>query len=160
METSRSARASALALALISAALSACGGGGEESEQDRVADAVTQLQDDMRAGRIRAICAALTDTAQRQVGSVGHGRKPTNCEDDMREFVVGTELNSGSDFTGLRKAKRPDVVEVELAADGRTAVAVLASGGDPFRLPLAKTGDRWKLADFFGAAAPAPKDLR
>lgn len=149
-------------LALVLAGLAVHAGCGEsESEQNRVASAVVGLQQDMRAGRVREVCAGLTETAQRQVGSVGHGRKPTTCVADLREFVVGTETGAAAaDFEGLRTARRPEVVDVAISGDGGTAVVTLALGDDPFRLPLVKSAGRWKLDDFFGAAGPAPEELQ
>jgi hypothetical protein len=149
-----------LGLVLAFAAFTATSCGSSETEEDRVVAAIERMQGDMAAGKMRAVCAAMTRTPKRQIGSAGHGRKPTTCERDVRELVLNTEIASGSRREGLRRTPRPEVVSVDIGSGGMTAVATMTLGDDPFRIPLTKEDDKWKLDDFFGASAPAPKDLR
>jgi hypothetical protein len=135
--------------------------GGHETEHDRVSATVDHLQEDMAAGRYEAVCSAIATRPRRQIGSVGHGRKPTTCVHDLREFVQGTETPSGSRESGLRRTRKPDIVAVRIDPDDHKATVTLSLGrGDPFRIPLVKEHGDWKLNDFFGVEAPPPKALR
>lgn len=146
-------------LAALASTLTSCGG-GESGEEERVVAAIEAMQRDMAAGNVRAVCAALTDRPRRQIGSVGHGRRPTTCERDVRELVLSSGLSAAGEEAGLRRTAKPDVVAVAIDPGGDRAVATLTLGAGPFRVELARERDRWKLDDFFGAVAPPPKDLR
>lgn len=145
-------------MAAMAATVLAASCGGGETEDDRVTAAVVKLQDDMAAGRFGAVCAALSARSQRQVGTVGHGRKPTTCRRDLRELVQSSEAYLGTPIPGLRRTRRPDVVGVEV--DGAKATVSLALGSDPYEMPLVKEAGTWKLADFFGAVGPPTRELR
>lgn len=146
-------------IAAVAVALPSCG--GSTSDEDRVESAIVELQREMTAGRVAGVCAGLTDRPKRQIGSVGHGRKPTTCERDLRELLASTETSTGFDeVPSLRRARRPKVVGVELDPSGNRAVATLSLGGNRYPVPLAKQDGSWKVDDFFGAVAPAPKELR
>jgi hypothetical protein len=136
--------------------------GGDQTEEDRVVAAVEQLQEDMAAGKLRDVCGALTGRVQRQIGSVGHGREPTVCWRDLEEFENQDRQTAAvEEIEGLRRGPKPDVLEVRIARDGRSAVAKASFGDDsPFPIRLKRERDDWKLDDFFGAQAPAPKELR
>ena len=138
--------------------VSSCGGG--ETEPQRATEAVESLQGDMAAGRLEAVCAAMTERVHRQIGSIGHGRRPTTCERDLRDLVEGTHAAAGAgDGESLRRAPRPEVVDVAVGRAGDAAVATLTLGGDPFRVPLAKEDGEWKLDDLLGATGPIPRAL-
>lgn len=136
-------------------------GSAAPTEEDRVTDAIERLHDEMAAGRIGAVCDGLGWRVRWQIGSIGHGRKPTTCDRDVRELVLSTEqaalAGGGKD---LRKTRRPDVVDVAVAPGARTAVATLSLKGEPFEVSLAKRDGEWRLDDFFGAQSPPPKELR
>ena len=151
--------AAAIATLVVALTLLSCGGG--ESEEDRVTAAIESMQDDMAAGRIAAVCAAMTTRPQRQIGSIGHARTPTTCERDVRELVLSTENAALSDDEdGLRSTAKPRVLSVDLDEREDAGVATMTLGADPFRIELVKEGDRWKLDDFLGALAPPPGALR
>lgn len=122
------------------------------------ATAVRELEEDLAAGRVAAVCDRLTERAARQIGSVGHRRTPTTCVRDLREFLYVTSAADGE--VPLRRAPMPEVVATRIDRGGASAVATVTLGGDPFRLRLAREGGRWKLDDFFGAVAPPPRPLR
>jgi hypothetical protein len=147
-----------VAFALIVIAGTSCG--DSETEQDRIRAAIERVQGDMAAGRVKAVCSAMTTRPQRQIGSVGHGRKPTTCERDLRELVQSTDTYLGSPTVGLRRARKPNVLAVDIQPGGRKASATVTLGVDRFDIALAKEDGDWKLDDFFGASAPAPQELR
>lgn len=148
------------ALLLAGLALAACGDRAPTDEQ-RATAVLDDLWSDLAAGRIGAACAALAERPRREIGSVGHGRKPTTCRRDLRDLVLTTqEAAAAGNGSALGRGPRPRVVEVRITGDGRSADAILALNGGRFRAPLVKHGDEWLLADFFGSIAPAPRDLR
>lgn len=140
----------------------ACGE-GSETEEDRVTAAVEQLHEDLSAGRIREVCAAMTARPQRQIGSVGHGRKPTSCDADLRELLQGMRASAQAaedPSMDLSRAQRPEVVDVVFGRGERDATVTLKLDRGEFRVPFAKRDGDWRLADFFGAQGPPPRALR
>jgi hypothetical protein len=148
--------AGALALGL-AFAVAGCG----ESEEDRVRSAIEGLQSDFAARDFAAVCAALAERPKYQIGTVGHGRKPTTCERDLRELVAGLGENPG-----LGEDRRPDVAklpkpavdDVELKDD--RAVASLRLADDLVDVPMVRRGGDWKLDDFWVVTGPVRRDLR
>ena len=136
------------------------GCGEEETEEDRVVAAVEQLQEDLADGDFRAVCEGMTERPKRQIGSIGHRRKPTECRFDLSDYVRQMK-ESGAVYgrdEDLRRARRPQVTDVNVRGD--RAVATMTLRGEPFRVPLAKREAAWKLDDFFGAIGPPPRPLR
>jgi hypothetical protein len=146
-------------VAALSLTLAACG--DDTSEEDGVTEAIAELQQAMAAGRPAAVCDRLAERPRRQIGSIGHGRKPTTCVRDLREMVFNDDRATAA-YGGdpLSSGPRPKILEVEVAGDGRVAVATMTLGSGPFEVELVKQDGVWKLADFFGAQAPAVKELR
>lgn len=141
-------------------ALTSCGERAETPE-DRVRATLEALQDDMRAGRLGEVCTALAAKPRRQIGSVGHRRRPTSCPSDLREFARNTKAYAGEREVTLGAAAAPEVLAVAVEPGGAAARATLELGdGDPFSVALVREGGRWKLADFFGVLAPPPRVLR
>lgn len=153
-------RACVACLVLATPLLGGCGN-GDANDEARVTAAVEALQRDMAAGRIEAVCTRLAERPRRQIGSVGHGRRPTTCERDVRELVSSTDQAAAAGLgLSLRSGPKPRVVDVAMSQGGEMATATLAIGGETFDVPLVRRGDDWLLADFFGAQAPAPKELQ
>lgn len=150
-----------VALGLSLAVVSGCGGSGTETERDRVVAAIESVQDAFAAGKYRMACAGLAARPRRQIGSVGHGRKPTTCTRDLQEFQSSTVTSLEGTGRGLRFYPKPDVVDVRVDRTGSRARATLAfDRGADFDVPLVKARGRWRLADFFGVSAPPPQGLR
>lgn len=140
---------------VVASALAGCSG---QNDEEQVADAVQAMQDHMAAGDFDAVCAAMTARPKRQIGTIGHGRRPTTCPRDVREMVLTAELQAPGD--GLRDSKRPAIRSVRVDPSGERALAVLTVDGGAFHVELAKEDGEWKLDDFFGAVAPPLPDLR
>ena len=143
-------------------AIGACGDGPDGDDARQAAAAIRQLHKDIVAERFSAACDGMTDNPAREIGSIGHGRQPTTCVRDLKDFVYQNESNAGVyGMPSLLSGPEPNVTDVRVASDGRTAVArARLDGGDPYPIRLAKEDDDWKVDDFFGAQAPAPKELR
>jgi len=148
-----------LAAGLFGLHLVACGGSAD-SEEARVAAVIAKLQEDLAEGRISAVCAAISDRSKRQVGSVGHQRKPTTCRADLGDLVRASRSLQGSTIKGLGETAAPDVLGIAIPPDGGTASVTMTLGERPFRVPFVREKGSWKLDDFFGATARPPADLR
>jgi hypothetical protein len=123
---------------------------------------VIELQEDLGAGRLAAVCAALAPKPQLQLGTIGHGRRPTTCVRDLRSFIVGVKTSSAiyGEEVDLRRVARPRVTEVRIASGGARAKATMTLGGDPFDVPLVLRDGSWKVADLFGVVGPPPRALQ
>jgi hypothetical protein len=142
-------------------ALGGCGGDGGDgtTEEDRVVTAVERMQRALAQGRAGEVCAAMTDEAKRQIGTIGHDKQPISCDFDLRVMLKSNEQTAG-DGKDLQSSRKPRVLEVRVAPGGGTATTVLTLGGDPFQMRLAKEDGTWKLDDFFGAQGPVQPELR
>jgi hypothetical protein len=150
--------ATAVAVGVLGLQVTSCG--SSPGESSRVADAVEKVQDDLVAGRFAAVCAAMTDRAKLQVGTVGHDVRPTTCRADLRRLVTASRTLNGSSVKGLGQTLRPHVAGVRIRPDGATAVVEMGSDEKPFDVLFAKDRGKWRLNDVFGAVAQPPKDLQ
>jgi hypothetical protein len=140
------------------AALGAVQGCGETDgdERGRVRAVYAELQDRFEARDAHGVCARISSTAKRQVGSLAH-ELPTTCTRDIRRLFKWIKPN-GSRPGGSTKRSRPRLVSV--AVDGETATATARLDDEATgRIPFVDE-DGWKLDDFFGITAPPPPDMR
>lgn len=152
-------RLTVVALALAMAAVGGCGAG--PSDEDRIADTVGQIQDDLRAGKLSAVCARMTARPAREIGSIGHDTQPTTCPQDLAEMLRQLEHPAISeDRWTPRDAARPAVSRVSIDPAGGVATVAMSLGGDTFDVRMRERGGAWKLDDFFGALGPPPKAFR
>lgn len=151
-----------LTIFVVSAAL-ALGACGDDDDGDRhVRAAIEELHDDLGAGRLSAVCARLSDRSKHQIGTVGHGTRPTTCPRDLAALLDGIEeaaASTGGDAS-LRDARRPSVVDVVLRDGGDAATATMSLGADDYSVAMVRRDGDWKLADFFGVVGPPPRFLR
>lgn len=149
----------AVAAAVIAAAavaLASCG----QTEEGRVVAVVEQLQEDFATGDFAAVCEAVTVRTARQIGAFGHGGEATICTRDVLAWMESDDLVAGSGGDAMKRARKPEVVDVTVGADGDSATVVLTFGGDPFEVPMVRVDGEWRLDDFLGASAPPPRALR
>lgn len=147
----RHGRWSIVVAALAATFVVGCG----ENDAERVAAKIEALQTDLAAGDVAAVCANLAARPQRQIGSVGHDRRPTTCERDLRAFVK--QLRTGAELTGAepfdpRRLRRPQLVRVDV--DGDRALARMRLDGQPLDVPFVEEEGRWKLDDLFVVTGP------
>ena len=138
-------------------------GDDPQTEEDRVRAAVDALHEDLAEARLAEVCAAMTRRPQRQIGSVGHDREPTGCGRDLGALLQSTRAAtraSDGAVSGLSRAERPEVMDVELDGAGRLATVTMALGGGEYSVPFVKQDGEWRLDDFFGADGPPPEALR
>lgn len=157
------ARCLLVAVAVACAASLVSCGGDSQTEEGRVRAAVEALHEDLAAARLAEVCAAMTRRPQRQIGSVGHDRKPTGCGRDLRALLQSTRsATRASDgaVSDLSRAERPEIMDVDLDGAGRLATVTMALGGGEYSVPFVKQDGEWRLDDFFGADGPPPEALR
>lgn len=155
--------AAVVAAVAVAVMLGACGEDGDgETERDRIAAVVEQMHEDLSAGKVAEVCAAMARRPRVQLGSVGHNRRPTTCVADLREFVKGTEqaVGLGGEPNPLHTTERPRILDVAIQRGGRVAMVTMSLGADPYAVPFVKEGEQWKVDDFFGATGPTPKGLQ
>lgn len=148
----------AVASACLACSFAACGG---TDDADEIAKVMSALQDDLAERDVEAVCAALGPKPRYQLGTIGHDRKPTTCERDLRDYVAGMEkaaLLANRPMPNLRRTPRPRVARVEV--DGDRAVAVTRLTGDRLDIPFVKDDGDWKLGDLFVVTGPVRRDLR
>ena len=130
-------------------ALGAGGCGAERDERDEraaVRSAYEQIQRSFAKHDRRAVCAAISRKARRQVGFLGH-EKPTLCR-----FDVG-DLFKWIDSSGARRA-----LNVTVMGDTAT-VTYRLDAKTRGRIPFVREDGSWKLDNFFSTTAPPAPDL-
>lgn len=136
------------------AALSSCGGGDPDGDDEQIRAAIARTQEAFAAGKLRAVCASLTRDGQRQIGQLGHdliGGPPEPCPPELALIADGIRQNGG-----LGQALRPRVVDIEVDGDKATAMVEFDRGGRG-AVPLAKERGEWKVDALYGGL---PSDRR
>jgi hypothetical protein len=166
-EIARASRGlAAMATAMVAAGVlalvaGACGGGSERTDAEQIDEAMATLQEDLADGNVEGVCAALGPKPRYQLGTIGHDRRPTTCERDLRDYVAGIEqaaLISQRPVPRLGAGPHPAVVRVEVSGNRATAVTTLE--GDRLDIPFVREDGAWKLGDLFVVTGPVRRDLR
>jgi len=134
-----------IALTIIgAAALGGCGTDGADADRDEIVAVVEQLQNDFEVGDVEAICRATSAGVHEQLAASAHG-EPASCPVALDRVLLLIE-------EGLLRSGPPRVSDVSV--DGDEAVVSLEAGDGPdVAVPFKRTGDRWRMSNFFGVEA-------
>jgi len=127
-------------------------GSSSASDPEAVRAAFDDLAADLAAGDVDGACEAMTRSAARHVGTMGHN-EPWGCRYNVREFLeqLGADAPE-SPYT-------PKAVSVSIEGDRATVVAK-ANGEWKVRLPFVREDGDWKADKLFGISGPVPMDMR
>jgi hypothetical protein len=149
--------ASRVALAVLMATVaimaSSCGDDGDTAEDRReIRAAFAGLNKRVAERDLVGICRSMARSAQRQVGSIGHG-EPSTCENDVRKFLKSIEDDPRS------RPIRPRIARMSIDGDRATVIADYEPGDDAGAFRFEREDGRWKLGLVFSTTATAPYDL-
>lgn len=129
----------------------AVAGCSSNDDEQALRGAFAEVRAAVDRGDPAALCEALGDAAQRQLGSIGH-EHPTTCHRDALPFLRSLTR------AGVSRGFRPHLLSADVDGD-RALATVAVAPGSRVELPFERADGDWRLASVFAITATPRREI-